>query len=147
MIVTLVLAALGYRNIYGVDIGGRINHYNEIVDAAGVGTPQFFEYDGKHIPISDHTVDFIFSQQVLEHVSDDVIEAFYAEESRLLRAGGFAYHQVPHRLVLYDSHTRTWFIHYFPRTLRRPAYRWLGHDPDYVEDLLHLRWPGFHRKI
>jgi SAM-dependent methyltransferase len=87
----------------------------------------------------------VFSQQVLEHVMDDVIEAYYAEEGRVLKPGGLALHQVPHRLVPFDSHTGTWFVHYLPRVLRLRLYCWLGHDPDYVERLLCLRWPEFHR--
>ena len=87
----------------------------------------------------------MYSQQVLDHVADDVLEAFYAEEARVLRPGGIAYHQVPHRLVSYDSHTKTWFVHYLPGPLRRPLFRALGRDPDVVQELVRLRWPWEHK--
>lgn len=45
----------------------------------------------------------------------------------------------------YDSHTRTCFVHWLPKALRRPLYRLTGKDPDYVESMLHLRSPRRHR--
>ena len=141
----LYLLALGYRQIHGVDLGGPIERLNAVAMAAGLTPPRFFAHDGTRLPLPDASVDLIFSQQVLEHVADRVVEAYYAEEGRVLTAGGVAVHQVPHRLVPYDSHTRTWFLHYFPPGPRRVAYRWLDRDPDYVESMLHLRWPSYHR--
>lgn len=142
----LYLLALGYRGIYGVDIGGKDPQWNMLLqEEFGICEPRFFLYDGETLPLKDASVDFIFSQQVLEHVHPSVFERYYSEEGRVLKVGGAAFHQVPHRLVPYDSHTRTWLIHYFPPGTRERLYSLLGRDPRYVEGMLYLRMPSCHR--
>ena len=86
----------------------------------------------------------MFSQQVLEHVTDEVIDAYYAEEARILRPGGLAYHQLPHRWGPYDSHSRTWFLHWLPKPVRLAGYRALRRNPDYLARIMHLRAPAAH---
>lgn len=142
----LFLIACGFVRSYGVDLGGadRLARLNEVVAAAGIGEARFFVYDGNRLPFDDVQFDFVFSQQVLEHVSDPFFDAYYSEEARTLKPGGVALHQVPHRLVPYDSHTRTWLIHYLPKFVRPALYRATGNDPAYVERMLHLRWPWLH---
>ncbi len=83
---------------------------------------------------------------MLEHVRPDVLDAYYAEEGRVLKPGGLAFHQVPHRLVPYDSHSRTWFIHYFPRPLARRLYGLVGRDGRYLQSFIFLRGPWAHRR-
>lgn len=142
----LWLFARGFETVYGVDVGGRAEQLNRLFTyIRGIDEPRFWIYDGSHLPLSDESIDFVFSQQVLEHVVDGVFDSYYREEGRILRPGGSAYHQVPHRLVPYDTHTRTWLVHWFPRALRRPLYQLTGNDPDYVESILHLRSPRRHR--
>lgn len=142
----LWLVARGFESIYGVDVGGDLERLNRLLaEVCGIREPRFWVYDGSRLPLPDESIDFVFSQQVLEHVADRVFDSYYREEGRVLRPGGTAYHQVPHRLVPYDSHTRTWFVHWFPKAVRRPLYRLTGNDPDYVESILHLRSPQRHR--
>ena len=86
----------------------------------------------------------MFSQQVIEHLRDNVLDAYYREEGRVLKPRGLALHYVPHRLVPYDSHTKTWLIHYLPQPLYRSAARLLGSP---VPDHLHLRWPWVHKRM
>lgn len=57
------------------------------------------DYDGQHIPFSDHSFDFVFSSNVLEHVVD--LPALDREIHRVLRPGGLAVHVLP---------THTWRI-------------------------------------
>lgn len=144
----LYLIARGYRAACGVDLGpnGHIEPLNKILQSVGMAVPRFFEYDGLRLPFADSSFDLIFSQQVLEHVSAPFFEAYYAEEARVLKPGGIVLHQVPHRLVPYESHTRTWLIHYFPKAARRLLYTLSGNDPDYVEAILALRWPWVHSR-
>jgi len=81
----LYLAARGYTNIYGVDVGGDLIMLNRIsAELLHHAEPRFFVYDGKRIPLGDDLIDIVFSQQVLEHVTDDVFESYYAEERRIL---------------------------------------------------------------
>ena len=140
----LYLAAQGYTDIYGVDVGDPYSMQNRISsEILHHGAPRFTVNDGKSVPLADGCIDIIFSQQVLEHVSDAEIECYFAEEHRILKSAGWAIHQIPHRLTPYDSHTRTWLIHYFPGPLHRALGRLLGAP---IPDHLHLRWPWSHRR-
>jgi SAM-dependent methyltransferase len=142
----IYLLALGYRGIYGVDMGNSDPKWNRLLqEELGISDPRFFQYDGHQLPLKDASVDFIFSQQVLEHVHPSVFDRYYSEEGRVLKVGGAAFHQVPHRLVPYDSHTRTWLIHYFPSGTRKWLYSLVGRDSRYVEGMLYLRMPSCHR--
>ena len=145
----LYLIALGYRGARGVDIGSDDNfcHLNRIAMMAGATDRVFTVYDGHKLPFQTESVDFIYSNQVIEHVSEKYIDAYFSEERRILKYRGIALHQIPHRLTPYDSHTRTWCIHYLPYGLRNTLYALSGHDPAYVERILSYRWPWFHRRM
>lgn len=143
----LYLLALGYSGIHGVDVGGPCEKWNRLLrEQFSINERRFFTYDGATIPLADSSVDLVFSQQVLEHVAPEAIDPFYREEGRVLRPGGIAYHEVPHRLGPYDSHSQTWFIHYVPHALQAPLYGLCGCDPGYLGKMLFLRSPGFHRR-
>jgi len=140
----LYLAARGYTNIYGNDVGGNHSIQNRIaMEILQHDTPRFTINDGKTIPLPDRCIDIIFSQQVLEHVDDAVVESYFSEESRVLKSAGWAIHQIPHRLAPYDSHTKMWLIQYFPGPIHRALGRMFGAP---IPDHLHLRWPWFHRR-
>jgi SAM-dependent methyltransferase len=51
------------------------------------------EYDGRHIPLDDASVDAIFSSNVLEHVED--LSTILSEFRRVLAPGGIAIHVLP----------------------------------------------------
>jgi len=120
----LYLAARGYTGGFGVDIGGTCERWNLLFSQQLQASEQrFFVYDGGTLPFQDSLFDIVFSQEVIEHVQPSVLGAYYAEESRVMKPSAVALHRVPHRLVPYDSHTRTWFLHYFPRPM------WLAGDP------------------
>ena len=139
----LYLAARGYTNIYGFDVGGDHTIQNRVaIDVLEHTDQRFIVNDGTSIPLPDNCVDIVFSQQVIEHVSKSIVDKFLSEEYRILKSSGWAIHQIPHRLTPYDSHTRTWIIHYFPK----PVYHLLGRIHGIVvPDHLHLRWPWVHR--
>jgi len=144
-LIAMYLLALGHRGVWGVDVGGDMAAQNRILrEIHGIHEARFSIYDGRHLPLGDGAADLVFSQQVLEHVTDDVIDAYYAEEARILRPGGLAYHQLPHRWGPYDSHSRTWFLHWFPKPVRMAGYRALKRNPDYLARIMHLRAPGAH---
>ena len=141
----LILIACGYKNTYGIDIDEpqSIAYLNTVtrLPQFGCSEDHFFDYDGTQIPFADGAIDLIFSQQVVEHVTEPFFESFWSEEYRVLSADGIALHQIPHALTPYDSHTRTWLIHMLPKTLRPALYRMTKNDPAYVESFLALRWP------
>ena len=51
------------------------------------------DYDGRHIPLPDHSVDAILSSNVLEHVED--LPGILAEFRRVLKPGGLGVHAMP----------------------------------------------------
>lgn len=142
----LFLLALGFTGIYGVDVGGPCTVWNRLLkEEFGIAEQRFFLYDGRILPFEDDLFDLLLSEEVVEHVPDALISAYYDEGRRVLRVDGAAYFAVPHRLVPYDSHTRTWLLHYFPRTLASRLHRAIDAEGQHVFDNhLHLRWPRFH---
>lgn len=143
----LYLLALGYTGIYGVDLApGSAQRWNRLLhEVFGIQDPRFLAYDGGALPFADNTFDVVFSQQVLEHVRPAYVDTYYTEEHRVLKPGGVVVHQVPHRLVPYDSHTETWFLHYLPYRAWRWLLRRLGKSSITSETALFLRWPWVHR--
>jgi SAM-dependent methyltransferase len=139
------LAALGYTNVRGVDVGGKLSAQNRLARVCwGKTTDPFVVYDGGRLPFEDRAFDLIISQQVLEHVPEAQLVSYYSEEGRVLKPGGRALHQVPHRLIPYDSHTRTWMLHLLPKKLSSHAMHAIGNEwPDH----LHLRWPWVHLRM
>lgn len=139
------LAVLGYTNFWGVDVGGDFATRNDTARRLfGHPEDRLSVYDGTNLPLSDASVDVVFSQQVVEHLSDMEFESYYRQEARVMKTGGIAVHYVPHRLVPYDSHTRTWLIHYLPGPAYRRAAALLGSP---VPDYLFLRWPWTHKAM
>ena len=147
-VTVMVLAALGYTNVRGVDVGGDTSTLNRIARSVlGHDNDRFQIYEGDRLPTADASIDVVLSQQVLEHVRPAVFERYYCEEARVLRPGGIAYHQVPHRLAPYDSHSRTWLLHYLPRPLFMGVLRLFRDDVVTLESHLYLRWPWLHRRM
>lgn len=148
------LAARGHTDLWGVDIGQPRAANNRLLNiaigaatgAAGDAPTRMLHYDGRRLPFEDARFDVAFSQQVLEHVAPECFAAYYAEEARVLTRPAVAYHQVPHRLTPYDSHTRTWFLHWLPKPMSLIGYRLLGRNVDFARENLHLRWPWVHRR-
>jgi SAM-dependent methyltransferase len=103
-------------------------------------------YDGLKLPFPDAMFDVIFSQQVVEHLAPAAFHTYFAEQGRVLKPNGNAYYQVPHRLSPYDSHSRTWLIHYLPRRAQLMLYGFLGRPSHTFETYLFLRMPGTVRR-
>ncbi len=140
------LAALGYTDIYGVDIEDRnYEHLNSIANRClGSECKRFSVYDGTTLPLPDNSVDVVFSQTVLEHVSPEQYEAYFSEELRVPKPGGIMLHDIPHRLGPYDSHTRTWLLHWLlPPVLWRQTLKMVGREPGVY---IYLRWPWVHKR-
>ncbi|KAB2878319.1 MAG: class I SAM-dependent methyltransferase [Pseudorhodoplanes sp.] len=145
---TLYLHALGFTGIRGVNIVPDCLAWNAWLRRhAGYRDDVFALYDGKRLPFDDASQDLLFSQQVVEHVEPALLDSYYSEAGRVLREGGIAVHQAPHRLTPYDTHTRTWFLHWLPRKLQLAAYRALGRNAEWAERELFLRGPGVHRGL
>ncbi|WP_421879749.1 methyltransferase domain-containing protein [Pacificispira sp.] len=146
----LFLAASGYTDIRGVDVhDSNCERWNALTrNCLGHPEDRFFVYDGRTLPFASQSIDLLISQEVLEHVHDDVLDTYYSEGARVLKPGGRALHSVPHRLVPYDSHTQTWFLHWFlPRRAWLRVLKALGRSNETAEHGLFLRWPGTHKSL
>ncbi|MBM3527065.1 MAG: class I SAM-dependent methyltransferase [Alphaproteobacteria bacterium] len=145
----LYMLALGYRGIHGVDIDGGHEGWNRLLlEEFGIAEQRFFTYDGINLPFESGLFDLVTSEEVVEHVPPSAIDAYYANGARVLKPDGIAYFTVPHRLVPYDSHTRTWLIHYLPHSLSRALLRVVtpASQQSFLDHHLFLRWPWFHRR-
>lgn len=136
----LYLAALGYHDVWGANVVPKAQPQNRVFrEILGKAEDRIFQYDGQTLPLADGTVDLVLSQQVVEHLPDAVIDSYYAEEGRILRNGGVALHQVPHRWMPYDGHTRTWFFTLLPDGMRLPIWKKFASNPDQIGNYLFLR--------
>ena len=144
----LYLAAKGYTGGFGVDISGSTcERWNPLfTEQLRVKEQRFFVYEGGTLQFQDQLFDIVFSQEVLEHVRPSVLDEYYAEEWRVMKPGAVALHRVPHRLVPYDSHTRTWLLHYLPRPMWLASLKLLGRDLTTAREATFLRWPWIHRR-
>lgn len=138
----LYLHALGYKEVFGVDVGGSCKEINDFFFLiSGDSRNRKIIYDGKKLPFGNYYFDFIFSQQVLEHVPFDNQENFIKEEKRVLKTGGIVYHQIPHKLSPYESHLKIWFWHWLPKKFFILACKILGKNYKFVQDHLWFKYP------
>ena len=104
------LERIGY-NIFGVDI---MEYWGKDSECLWWAAPDLSENTLKRLhlvdpssnrlPFDDSSVDFLFSDQTLEHVFD--YRAIFAEQARVLKLGGIAIHRFPHRFCRVEPHTR-----------------------------------------
>lgn len=149
-ITVMYLAALGYTNIYGIDIAVDRNIFlNDFFkNRLGFKRDIFVEYEENRVPLEDNSVDYIFSQEVLEHVHPDLIDEYLKEEKRVFKNGGMARHSFPVRNGFHESHTKTLVLHWL---LPRPLFnRVIGAFDkerfDRLEKNLFLNWAGYYEK-
>ena len=144
----LYLSCLGYNNIWGVDIdcdNERLNIFlKEICKLDG---QRIFNYDGKNLPFKNNKFDLVISQQVLEHVKYHEKENTIEEQSRVMKNGAYAYFQIPHVLVPFEAHTKTWFIHWLPRKFALIALKILNKNYLFYQNHLFLSLPFKYKRI
>ena len=143
------LRILGYKNLTGVDVRGDsiMRKINVLHNNIGFETDIFFNYDGVQLPFSDESFDIIISQQVIEHVNN--IDNYFSECKRVLSPHGEMFLDFPHRLVPFDTHTKMWFIHYFPSLIRSLIYdKYISNGAgNMYANFLYLRPIWFYIKI
>ena len=146
----LFMAMKGYKNLWGVDIDfgneerlKRLNNLLNIATGRDINSQQrIFLYDGQKLPFTNNYFDFIFSQQVIEHIPKENYLNYLKEEHRTLSENGIVYHQIPHRLVPFEAHTKSWFIHWFPQRISIKLYKIFSINIVETSKYLFLRWPG-----
>ena len=142
------LAAKGYENIWGIDVNNskgfnkrkKIN--NKILKVLfKKKSDSISNYDGKVLPYKNASFDFIFSQQVIEHIEEKSLDHYLSEEARVLKNRGFALHQIPHRLGPFEGHTKKWFIHWLPKNIYHYLLKKDKAKLSLVKNALFLKWP------
>ncbi len=68
-------------------------------------------------PFPDDFFDIVFSEQVLEHISN--LKIVSQEMKRITKLGGQHYHQFPAKWHLIEEHLHMPFIHWLPKNLLR----------------------------
>ena len=112
----------------------------------GFDTCVFYTYDGTSLPFDDSSFDVIISQQVIEHVHS--IEKYFLECERVLSPTGKILLDFPHRLVPFDTHTRMWFVHYFPISVRNYFYnKYRNNRASDYRKTLNLKSMFFYNKL
>ena len=142
------LRMLGCENLTGVDVGDakQINQLNIMYSNMGFESDTFFIYDGSLLPFNNSSFDIIISQQVLEHVHN--VEKYFSESKRVLSSKGKILFEFPHRLVPFDTHTRMWFVHYFPSMIRNIFYdKFRENKSQYYGNLLNLQPIWYYKRL
>ncbi|OUU29733.1 MAG: hypothetical protein CBB97_02065 [Candidatus Endolissoclinum sp. TMED37] len=142
------LASKGYYNILGIDINStqdyinRKNACNKIFKIIlNTNTNVIQHYNGKKINYKNNFFDYIYSQQVIEHVQSHLLDSYIAEERRILKSNGMVLHQIPHRLGPFEGHTKKWFIHWLPKKWYYYLLKDDKQNLNLVKNALFLRWP------
>ena len=138
------LAALGYTNVWGIDleVNQSLDNFLKRILSINLNEKRRISFYNK-VPLDfkEKDFDFIFTQQVFEHVKyDDYLPALN-EISRLLKAGAITYHQIPHRLTPFDYHTKTWFIHWLPKNVTVFLIKLMNKNSSFVKEHLWFKFP------
>ena len=139
----ILLLLLNYKKVHGVDVVPKFD--NKVSENLGFSNDTFALVD-KKLPYANNTFDVINSSLVLEHVFD--LDSYYKEASRVLKKDGVCFFNFPHRGELYDSHSRTWFIHWFPRGIRKFLWSIFSRQGGvYLDGYLNLQTVRHHKKV
>ena len=151
----LFLSFMGYKNLWGVDINfinkfeeeelslEKINKLLNVSCGRSINEEQrILKYDGSNLPFVNNHFNFIYSQQVIEHIPNKHYINYIKDEYRTLSDNGISYHQIPHRLIPFEAHTKSWLIHYFPKHIATKLYKIFAVDIEYTTRMLFLRMPN-----
>ena len=100
---------------------------------------------GNKIDLPTGSVNYIFSNQELEHLSDDDLVSFLSEEQRIKSDISIIRHSFPSKNTFFETHTKTILLHWlfnrsiFNRLFGRKKREWL-------ENNLFLRWDHLYEK-
>jgi len=105
----------GYNNTYGVDINPiRIKNGIKLLSEKGYSKIflELFDKNGR-ISFPENYFDFVFSNQVFEHIED--INKVIKEIFRITKENGEGFHIFPVKWGLLEGHLYMPFIHWIPK--------------------------------
>ncbi len=117
----IVLRELGY-NVVGADIDiGNLRNARSLYVKLGLKWEELLHPLNADAQSSfpDNHFDFIFSQEVIEHVED--LDSTATELARITRQGGVHLHLYPAHLEIIEDHLHMPLIHWFPKNWMRKA--------------------------
>lgn len=114
----------------GVDIEKELIDISKNFAVSEKVKPEFYLYDGSHLPFPDNYFDYGVSVSVLEHTSDPAL--YLSEIHRVLKPGGMVYLGFPNKLWPKETHTQIWFLTYLPGALKRILIKLMNRNP--IED-------------
>lgn len=130
----LWLRQQGWR-AFGVDVEGHfIANGRALARQRGLPADEILlDFEANYrAPFADGSVDFVTSDQVIEHVVD--LDAFARETARVLKPDGEAFHVYPSNRRLIEGHLFMPLVQYTPKSaIRRALIRAcvaLGFEPD-----------------
>ena len=90
--------------VVGADVGLRfLRVFRDRMRSEEVpGVVAALRYDGRRLPLANHSVDRVVSVEVLEHVEDE--SAALSEIARVLAPGGWLAMSVPNRWWIFETH-------------------------------------------
>lgn len=115
------LRALGY-DIYGVDI--KFKSGPDVEELQQKGEITLIRHEPYRIPFPDSYFDFVFSEQVFEHVQNQAETA--AELARVMKPGALGLHRFPSRLRPLESHVKVPFSSVFRPKWWMLFWTWAG---------------------
>lgn len=81
--------------------------------------------DGRRLPLLDDSVDYVFSNAVIEHLGGrEGARQLIAESLRVARRG--VIHTTPNRWFPVETHTSVPLLHWLPRRFQETAFRRVG---------------------
>jgi ubiquinone/menaquinone biosynthesis C-methylase UbiE len=136
---TGALKRLGAGQVVGVDISMvELMLARKLLAECGVDAT-LIAGCAEALPFADGSFDFVFSPDVIEHVSDQ--KAYLREAWRVLVDDGQLVLNSPNRfsVVCPEPHVGVWFLTFLPRPLIDPVCRLIGKGPYTGKRLLSLR--------
>jgi SAM-dependent methyltransferase len=98
----------GYLNVFGYDVQDYLN----LKDAADRSRFRIAQPANLRLPFDDNTFDLIISDQVFEHVQDQVTA--FRELYRVTKPGGYQFHIIPAPYYPLERHMRVPLGNLFP---------------------------------
>ncbi len=144
----LFLLANGYENVFGVD--PKKDKYDGLNDSLsrlfGFSVKPFTNYmSGNKIDLPTGSVNYVFSNQVMEHLSDNDLVSYLSEEQRIKSDISIIRHSFPSKNTFFETHTKTIFLHWL---LGRHSFNHLfgKEKKEWLENNLFLRWDHIYEK-